>query len=424
MKVAIIGSGGREHALALAVSKSKNLSELFCIPGNPGTKKIGKNVEIDLRNFDSIGSFCSEKQIDLVIIGPEQPLVDGLSDYLRGINIKVFGPSSSASKIESSKSYAKKIMNAANVPTANYREFNSDDLIKVENYLKKSEYPVVIKADGLAAGKGVIICRHFDEAMLTVKSISEEKIFGKAGSKILIEEYLIGEEASVFAITDGENFITIPAAQDHKRIGDGDTGKNTGGMGAYAPAPVITELLRKEIEEKIIRPVIIQLKNEGNRFIGCLYAGLMITSNGPKVIEFNCRFGDPETQVVLPLLEGDLLQLLFSAAEGKINKNAVWYNGGSAVCVVAASVGYPDSYQKGFEISGLDFSDPQIIIYHAGTIEKDGKILTNGGRVLGVTAVLNEFDIRKARDKVYDVLKYVKFENMYFRKDIAAKALK
>lgn len=424
MKVAIIGSGGREHALAIAVSKSKNLSELFCIPGNPGTRKISKNVDLDLRNFDSIGSFCSEQHIDLVIIGPEQPLVDGLSDYLRGLNIKVFGPSSLAAKIESSKSYAKRIMNAANVPTAKYQEFNSNEYSKVEDYLKKCEYPVVIKADGLAAGKGVIICRNFDEAMLTFKSISEEKIFGKAGNKILIEEFLDGEEASVFAITDGENFFILPAAQDHKRIGDGDTGKNTGGMGAYAPAPVVTGLLRQEIEKKIIRPVILQLKKEGNPFIGCLYAGLMITPDGPKVIEFNCRFGDPETQVVLPLLEGDFLQLLISAAEGNLNKNAVWYNGGSAVCVVAASEGYPDSYQIGFEITGLDFSDPQVIIYHAGTIEKDGKILTNGGRVLGITAVLNEFDIRKARDKVYDALKYVKFENIYYRKDIAAKALK
>lgn len=424
MKVVIIGSGGRENALALAVSKSKILSELFCIPGNPGTRKICKNIDIDLRNFDGIGSFCSEHQIDLAIIGPEQPLVDGLSDYLRGINITVFGPSSAAAKIESSKSYAKRIMKAANVPTAKYQEFNSYDFSKVEDYLKKCEYPVVIKADGLAAGKGVIICRNYSEAILTFKSISEEKIFGKAGNKILIEEFLEGEEASVFAITDGENFFILPAAQDHKRIGDGDTGKNTGGMGAYAPAPVVTEFLRQEIEEKIIRPVILQLKKEGNPFIGCLYAGLMITSNGPKVIEFNCRFGDPETQVVLPLLGGDFLQLLYSAAEGKLNKNAVWYNGGSAVCVVAASEGYPDSYKKGFEITGLYFSDPQIIIYQAGTIEKDGKILTNGGRVLGVTAVLNEFDIRKARDKVYDALKYIKFENMYYRKDIAAKALK
>lgn len=424
MKVVIIGSGGREHALAFAVSKSKILTELFCIPGNPGTRKICKNIDIDLRNFDAIGSFCSEHQIDLVIIGPEQPLVDGLSDYLRGINMKVFGPSSSAAKIESSKSYAKEIMSAANVPTAKYQEFNSNDYSKVLDYLKKCEYPLVIKADGLAAGKGVIICRNSSEAILTFKSISEEKIFGKAGNKILIEEFLEGEEASVFAITDGENFFILPAAQDHKRIGDGDTGKNTGGMGAYAPAPVVTELLRQEIEKNIIRPVILQLKKEGNPFIGCLYAGLMITSDGPKVIEFNCRFGDPETQVVLPLLEGDFLQLLYSAAEGKLNKNAVWYNGGSAVCVVAASEGYPNSYQKGFEISGLNLSDPQIIIYHAGTIEKDGKILTNGGRVLGVTAVLNDFNIRKARDKVYDALKYIKFENMYFRKDIAARALK
>jgi len=424
MKVVVIGSGGREHALALAISKSESLSELYCIPGNPGTKNLAKNIELNINNFNDIVSFCIEREIDLVIIGPEQPLVNGLSDILRSNNITVFGPSSSAARIESSKSYAKKIMLESGVPTAKYKEFDSKNIFEIEQYLKVADYPLVIKADGLASGKGVFICADYKEALQVSKSITEEKIFGDAGNKILIEEFLKGEEASVFAISDGNDFVILPAAQDHKRIWDGDKGKNTGGMGAYAPTLLVNHEIENEINSKIISPVLRKLKEDGNSFIGCLYAGLMITPDGPKVIEFNCRFGDPETQVVLPLLEGDFLQLLYSAASGKIQKDLVKYNGGSAVCVIAASEGYPDQYQKGFEISGLEQNDPDIIIYHAGTIEHDGKIFTNGGRVLGVTAVINSFDLRKAREKAYNAINQIKFENIYFRRDIATRALK
>lgn len=424
MNVVVIGSGGREHALAFSISRSKLLNNLYCLPGNPGTKKIAKNVDLHPSNFNDVLSFCLSNEIDLVVIGPEQPLVDGLSDYLRENKINVFGPSSLAARIESSKSFAKALMFKVGVPTASYIEFDSTELQSAIEYLDSIKFPVVIKADGLAAGKGVMICENIDDAVQNLKAISVERIFGEAGKKILIEEYLTGEEASVFAITDGENFITLPAAQDHKRIGDNDIGKNTGGMGAFAPTPLITETLENEIRVKILSPILKQLKSEGYPFIGCLYAGLMITSDGPKVIEFNCRFGDPETQVVLPLLEGDLLKLLYSAAIGQLDKNSVSYAGGCSVCVVAASKGYPDKFEKGFEISGLDINDPEIIIYHAGTIEYDGKIFTNGGRVLGVTSVLKDNDLRKAIEKAYGALKKIKFQNIYYRKDIASKALK
>ncbi|MDP2366288.1 MAG: phosphoribosylamine--glycine ligase, partial [Ignavibacteria bacterium] len=267
-------------------------------------------------------------------------------------------------------------------------------------------------------------CNNMSEAESAIKEIFEDKIFGRSGSKIIIEEFLEGEEVSIFAITDGENFICLPAAQDHKRIGDGDTGKNTGGMGAYAPAPIVTPALLSEIEQIIIKPTLDQMRKTGNRFVGCLYAGLIITEDGPKVIEFNCRFGDPETQVVLPILEGDFLHLLYSAANGNLDKTSIKYSGGCSVCIVAASSGYPDEYKKGFEISGLELSDEEIIIYHAGTKKVKEKIFTNGGRVLGITSVLKTFELIQAQKKAYDTIKKIHFNGMYYRKDIGEKAFK
>ncbi|MFZ2324705.1 MAG: phosphoribosylamine--glycine ligase [Ignavibacteriaceae bacterium] len=424
MNVLLIGSGGREHAIALKISESKNIYSLFCSPGNPGTGKIATNILLDISDHQLIINFCLKEQIDLVIIGPEQPLVEGLSDSLRNNDLLVFGPSKNASRIESSKAFAKNTMFSSNVLTAKYREFDIEDYSLAKEYISKTQFPVVIKADGLAAGKGVIICENLPDADKALKEIFDEKIFGDSGNKIIIEEFMEGEEASVFAITDGDDFVCLPAAQDHKRIGDGDTGKNTGGMGAYAPAPIVDDKLMKTIEVDIIRPVLKELKNSGNRFIGCLYAGLMIKNSIPKVVEFNCRFGDPETQVVLPIIEGDLLELLYSAAAGKLNKNAVKYSGGSSVCVVASSKGYPDRYEKGFEIKGLDQSEDEIIVYHAGTKKLDGKIVTNGGRVLGVTSVIKNFDLKTAKEKAYEAVSKIKFEGMYFRKDIAEKAFK
>jgi phosphoribosylamine--glycine ligase len=424
MKVLLIGSGGREHAIALKIIQSKNLSTLYCIPGNPGTDKIANNLDFDTTNPQQIVDFCFKEQIDLVIIGPEQPLVDGLADSLRYNGFRVFGPSSKAAQIESSKIFAKDIMFKANVATACYQEFNQEDYDEAKKCILNSKYPLVIKADGLAAGKGVAICENQSEAIKALEEIFNDKVFGNAGNKIIIEEFMEGEEASIFAITDGENFICLPPAQDHKRIGEDDRGKNTGGMGAYAPTPLVDEEMMKKIDNEIINPVLKQMKKSGNIFVGCLYAGLMIKDSIPKVVEFNCRFGDPETQVVLPILEGDFLELLYSAASGKLNKNCVKYSGGSSVCIVAASNGYPGNYKKGFDITGLDQIDDEIIFYHAGTKKDGDKIITNGGRVLGVTSVLKQNDLRAAKRKAYEAINKIHFEGIYFRKDISNKASK
>jgi len=423
MNVCLIGSGGREHALAYGISKSKSLEKLFIAPGNPGTKELGANVLLNTGNHEEVIQFCRKENIELVVIGPEQPLVEGLADSLRKAGIKVFGPDKKAADIEAHKSFSKWLMEKYNIPTAGYKEFDCEMKNEALEYLGNSDYPVVIKADGLAAGKGVLICNTPEEAAEGLKTVFEERVFGASGDKIIIEEFMRGLEASVFAVTDGDDFVCLPASQDHKRIGEGDTGKNTGGMGAYAPAPLITKALQNEIEEKIIKPALAAMNSEGKKFIGCLYAGIMITAQGPKVVEFNCRFGDPETQAVVPLLEGDFLRLLYSAASGKIEKDAVRYSGGSSVCVVAASGGYPDAFEKGFEISGLnnDFG-PEILIYHAGTKETSGKILTNGGRVLGVTSVIPQNNLTEAKAKAYTAMEKISFEKICYRKDISDKA--
>jgi phosphoribosylamine--glycine ligase len=424
MNVAIIGSGGREHALALKVTESPTPNKLFILPGNPGTRFLGENVNINPSEQIKIVEFCKEKNIDLVIIGPEQPLVDGLANILRENHINVFGPNKEAALIESSKHFAKKVMKEADVPTAKYLPFTSSMLEPAKEYIKSKKYPCVVKVDGLAAGKGVIICNNSSEAEAALELIFRDNVFRESGEKVLVEEFLTGEEVSVFAICDGNDFICLPASQDHKRIGDNDTGKNSGGMGAYAPAPIVTPQLFEQIKNRILYPVVRTLSKRNASFIGCLYAGLIITEEGPKVIEFNCRFGDPETQVVLPVLKGDFLHLLYTAALGKIDKSAVEYNGGSSVCVVAASKGYPDSYDKGFEITGLDELRADVIVYHAGTKEASGKILTNGGRVLGVTSVLPDFNLTLAKDLAYNALEKINFKNIYYRKDISDKAFK
>ena len=424
MKVVVIGSGGREHALSLKVSESDLLTKLFIIPGNPGTAKCGENVILDVANHSEIIEFCKSNEIDLVIIGPEQPLVNGLGNALRDNNILVFGPDSEAARIESDKSFAKNIMKFAGVPTANHIEFNASMYEHAVEFIKNKKYPCVLKANGLAAGKGVVVCNTPEEAEEALRSFFIEKVFGESGENILIEEFLEGEESSVFAITDGINFVCLPPAQDHKKIGDNDTGKNTGGMGAYSPAPIVTKDIMEEVSKKIIEPILQTLHTEGKKFIGCLYVGLMLTTEGPKVIEFNCRFGDPEIQAVLPLVKGDFLGLLFSAAKGELNDDLVSYNGGSSVCVVAAAKGYPESYQVGYDISGLDEVTDSINIYHAGTKDIAGKVVTNGGRVLGITSVLSDVDFIRAKKEVYDAISKIHFDNIYYRKDISNKAIK
>jgi phosphoribosylamine--glycine ligase len=423
MNVLLIGSGGREHALAYKIHQSESLGTLYISPGNPGMKNLGVNLQMDLKDFGAIAEFCFDKKIELVIIGPEQPLVDGMADSLRQKGINVFGPGRKAADIEAQKSFAKNLMVKYNIPTSGYVEFKSQEINEAMEYIKTQKYPLVVKADGLAAGKGVLICSSISDAEKALKEIFIDKVFGASGDQLIIEEFMFGEEASIFAITDGKNFICLPSAQDHKRIGDNDTGKNTGGMGAYSPAPVVTKSILAEVEEKIIAPTISGMEKEGRTFIGCLYCGIMITSEGPKVVEFNCRFGDPETQVVLPVLEGDFLKLLYSASTGSLDKSAVKYSGGSAVCVVAASKGYPDAFAKGFDISGLDKTDSDIVIFQAGTKESDGKFVTNGGRVLGVTSITKEMDLKLAKQKAYDALAKIYFEGIYFRKDIADRAI-
>jgi phosphoribosylamine---glycine ligase len=423
LKVLIIGAGGREHALAYGISKSPLLTKLYAAPGNPGTASIAENINLTASR--EIFEFCKSDNIDLVVIGPEKPLVEGLSDLLRENGIKVFGPGKAAADIEASKSFAKQLMQKYNIPTASYKEFDSSQMKEAEEYLNNTTYPLVIKADGLAAGKGVLICQNSSDALQALEEIFSKKIFGKAGDKIIVEEFLTGEEASVFAITDGDDYICLPAAQDHKRAEDGDKGKNTGGMGAYAPAPLVTPEILRKVEEKIIRPTLDAMKKEGKPFTGCLYCGLMIDNNEPKVVEFNCRFGDPETQAVIPILEGDLLSLLYSAASGSIDKNSIHYAGKTAVCVVAVSHGYPDYYDTGFEIYGLDdITDKDILIFHAGTKKEYGNVVTSGGRVLGLTAVAGENELKKAKEKAYECLRKIHYENISYRTDISDKAFK
>ncbi len=424
MNVAIIGSGGREHSISLKLSESKTVKNIYVIPGNPGTKNIAKNVQIKPENQKEIVKFCSEQKIDLVIIGPEKPLTDGLADLLRQSGFYVFGPSKEAARIEGEKSFAKNLMKKYSVPTAEFEIFTKENYENAVTYLHAVNYPIVIKANGIAAGKGVIIADTFEDAREALKECLINSSFGSAGDTVVIEEFMTGQEASIFAITDGEDFILLPAVQDHKRIHDGDKGKNTGGMGAYAPTPFVTKEIENFVAEKIIRPTLDAMKIEGKPFNGCLYCGLMLTPQGPKVVEYNCRFGDPETQVVLPLLDGDFFDLIYSAAKGKINKESVHYNDGSAITVVLASRGYPDSSESGVEIQGLEkFPIQAVHVIHAGTKEADGKIFTNGGRVLNIVSAINTNDLKLCKEKVYQVIPEIYFDGMQYRKDISDKAL-
>lgn len=419
MNVLLIGSGGREHALAWKISQSPLLEKFYALPGNPGIAEYAelvKNISID--DNTAIVNFAKEKNIDLVVVGPEAPLVNGVVDALELAGIKSFGCKKSAAQIEGSKIFAKNLMKKYNIPTAKFEVFDNPDAAK--NYIRKEGAPIVIKADGLAAGKGVIVATTLDDAL---NAVDEMKNFGAAGSKIVIEEFMDGEEASILAFTDGKNIIPMIAAQDHKRLNDGDKGVNTGGMGAYAPTPVVTAEVAKLAEEKILKPVIAALNAEGIIYKGCLYAGLMIVDGAPKVVEFNARFGDPETQAVLPLLESDLLEIMDSCASGNLADKKISWRNESAVCVVLASGGYPKSYKKNLPIEGITKAKSLgALIFHAGTAAVDGKILTSGGRVLGVTVTAE--NIQAAIDKVYKCVDVINFENMHFRKDIAARALK
>ncbi len=423
MNVAIIGSGGREHAIAYKIKESKQLDNLFIIPGNPGTKLLGENVSLDVVNHQVIIEFCENNKIDLVVIGPEIPLVDGLADSLREKGINVFGPNKNAAEIEGDKAFSKELMEKYKIPTASFKVFEKNNFNEAIKYLNEISYPTVIKASGLAAGKGVAICETKNDAEEYINQCFNESLFGNSGETLVIEEFLQGEEASIFAITDGDNFVLLPAAQDHKRRFENDKGPNTGGMGAYAPAPLVTEEILNRISQKVIIPTLEAMKSEGRKYNGCLYAGLMINDGEPSVVEFNCRFGDPETQVVLPIIEGDFLQLLSSAAKGEIDKTSITVTNKHAITVVAASKGYPGNYNKGMEISGIENAENEnVMVFHAGTKNEDDVLKTNGGRVLSVTAI-SCTRLSNAKENAYEAMEKINFTGKVYRTDISNKAL-
>jgi len=416
--ILLIGSGGREHALAWKMSKSMPKKKIYAIPGNPGIAEVAECVEgISIGDNAAIVDFAKSHGIDLVVIGPEAPLVNGLVDALAAAQIKSFGPNKTAAQMEGSKIFAKNLMKKYGIPTAEFEIFENPDDAK--SYITEKGAPIVIKADGLAAGKGVIVAKTLDEAL---SAVDEMKNFGDAGSKIVVEEFMDGEEASVLAFTDGKTIVPMIAAQDHKRLLDGDEGVNTGGMGAYAPAPVVTPEIMTKVEEKILKPTIAALNEEGITYRGCLYAGLMIVDGEPKVVEFNARFGDPETQAVLPLLKSDLVDIMEACANGTLDRAKIAWSDKSTVCVVLASGGYPKSYKKNIPIDSLTRAKVSTTIFHAGTAMRDGQLVTSGGRVLGVTATAA--DIHKAVKKVYKAVNLIHFDDMYYRHDIAARALK
>ena len=419
MKVGILGSGGREHALCVALDKSKNVRKIYCFPGNAGTKSIAENIKINLDNFKEIKDFILENKIDIVIIGPEKPLVEGIVDYLEMYNIKVFGPNKLCSKLEGSKTFTKNLCKKYNIPTADFGIFESaNDAL---SFLKNCNFPVVIKADGLAAGKGVYICNDKSDYSLAVKEIFDGK-FGKA-EKILIEEFLEGEEMSFFIICDGKDFKKFGTAQDHKRVGEGDKGKNTGGMGAYSPSKLDNEILNQKILDRIIKPTLKGLKDLDTNFKGFLYAGLMIVKDEPYLIEYNVRMGDPECQTILPRLKSDFADIVKACVnENLIETNIEWFNDKS-LCIVLCSKGYPDDYKKNLEIINIeeiDLNENQFI-FHAGTVEKNKKIFSNGGRVLNF--VIKSRDFKSCRNQAINLIEKIDWKEGFYRKDIGFKVI-
>ena len=421
MNILLIGGGGREHSIAEALSKSSKINELHCIPGNAGIEKIASCHNYDISNQQEILNFCENNNIDIVFIGPEIPLVEGLADYLNRNSFFTFGPNQKAAKLEGSKSFTKDMCKKYNIPTATYETFsNAKDAL---GYIDNHSIPLVIKVDGLAAGKGVIIAETRDHAINSVNEIFSGK-FGNAGDEIVIEEFLDGEEASYFVISDGESFIPLTSAQDHKRIGDGDIGLNTGGMGAYSPAPIMNKELEEKTINKIIKPTIKAMNDYGSPYIGILYAGLMIKDNEPKLIEYNVRFGDPECQVIIPRLENDLVELLVNVKEKNLDNYTLKWKENFAITVVLAAKGYPESYETGDEIKGLDAIDniDDVEIFHAGTKTKNNKIVTSGGRVLNINGYGK--NIVDAKEKAYSLVKKINWSGCYYRKDIGWRALK
>lgn len=416
MKVLIVGSGGREHAIAAAVAKSPRVDKIYCAPGNAGIGQIAECVPIGAMEFDKITAFAKEKAVDLTIVGMDDPLVGGLVDEMEAAGLRVFGPRKNAAILEGSKAFSKDLMKKYHIPTAAYENF--DDPKKALAYLETAKMPVVLKADGLALGKGVLICKTLEEAKEGVRTIMEDKKFGAAGNRMVIEEFMTGREVSVLSFVDGRTIRIMSSAQDHKRALDGDQGLNTGGMGTFSPSPFYTEEVDAFCQKNIYQATVDAMAAEGRPFKGVIFFGLMLTENGPKVLEYNARFGDPEAQVVLPRMKNDLIDVVEACIDGRLDQMELVFEDNAAVCVILASEGYPVSYEKGFEITGLDnFADKDgYYCFHAGTALKDGKIVTNGGRVLGVTA--KGKTLQEARANAYAATEWVHFDHQYMRRDI------
>ncbi|MEE9201428.1 MAG: phosphoribosylamine--glycine ligase [Candidatus Brocadiales bacterium] len=422
MKVLIVGGGGREHALVWKLTQSSKLSKIYCAPGNAGISRLADCVVMAADDIESLSNFARKERIDLTVVGPEGPLVKGITDRFQSIGLKIFGPSRKAAALEGSKVFSKNLLRKYGIPTAVFRSFS--DLDHAERYIGSLSRPPVVKADGLAAGKGSIVCKSEEEAISAARSILKEKIFGEAGAKIVVEECLEGEEVSILAFTDGSTIVPLESCQDHKALLDGDNGPNTGGMGAYSPVPAVTDELYRAIEKDVLVPTVHAMKKEGRPYRGIIYVGLMLTYAGPKVLEYNVRFGDPETQPLLMRLKGDLLPTLLAVANGRLETVDFEWDPRPAVCVVMAAGGYPQKYEKGDAIDGLDDisgPDDDVVVFHAGTTMKQGTVVTNGGRVLGVTALGD--DIEDAQKKAYDAVAKIGFKGAYYRKDIGAKAV-
>jgi phosphoribosylamine--glycine ligase len=415
MKILVVGKGGREHALVWKLAQSKKVNKIYAAPGNIGIGRIAENVPIESEDLDGLARFAKENKIDLTVVGPEMPLTMGIVDVFEENGLRIFGPNKEAAEIEGSKSFAKNFMQKHHIPTARFKVFDSH--FEALDFVKTCSYPIVIKADGLAAGKGAVIVENIEQALKTVENIMVERVFGEAGSKLVVEEFMVGEEVTVMAFTDGEHVVPMVSSQDHKRIGEGDTGLNTGGMGAYAPTTIISDKMMGQIVEEILEPTIKGLAEQGRKYTGVLYTGLIITDRGPKVLEYNCRFGDPETQAVLPLLESDLVQIFSDIVDGYLDPEDIKWKEEYSVCVVLASGGYPADTQKGAVIEGLqDCETDGCTIFFAGVGSENDKFVTNGGRVLGITK--QGITVKEALNKAYECVNRVKFEGMQYRRDI------
>ncbi len=422
MNVLVVGKGGREHTLAWALRRSPLVENMYAAPGNPGIAALGTCVSIAPEDADGIARFARDNGVDLVVVGPDGALEAGVVDAVESLGIRAFGPTRAAAEIEWSKVFSKEMMREEGIPTAAFAVFS--ELEPARAYVNELGAPIVVKADGLAAGKGVLVCHSVEEAMRALDDVMTDRLFGDAGQNVVIEAFMEGEEASVFAITDGEGVMTLVPSQDHKPIYEGDTGPNTGGMGAYAPAPLIDDSTLRDIRHRIIEPAVRGMKKRGRPFRGVLYCGLMMTSEGPMVVEFNSRFGDPEAQVILPLMEDDFAELAYGISEGRLPSRPLSWKRKAATCVVVASGGYPGSYEDGKEIHGLEALDAMddVIAFHAGTAMQDGRPVTHGGRVLGVTALAD--DLRGSIDRAYEAVDRIRFDNRYFRGDIGEKGLR